>query len=653
MCSTDGLIPEFLFPNRHPCGINGCMSLLFFLVVIATTPPGDQIQLPTTVDHFTLLGTQPTDWEDDLEPFSGHQECMYCHSDYDNDVAPVDTWVVSLMAQASRDPVFQAALSIANQDANVAGRFCLKCHAPSQTMRGAAFDGELNTFSDEDMDGVACTICHRAVNPIYGPDSAVGYPGQPQDPDLPILSALEAEGLLPESPGNGQLVFDTVDVRRAQYDDVPSNMHGINASGLPIRLIYSPYHKQSQLCGTCHDVGNPLFHKDSDGTFRLNNLETDGPTTDVLQTTSEQRTFSEWLHSDFSTTGVVFPDGRFGGNLPDTEPIHTCQNCHMPTQTGGACGMYEGWPFFERDDVGAHTFSGANTWVIRALRTVLGDDADYYGLKEARVAQADARTAQMLRDASDMELVQDENMLRIRVINQTGHKLPTGYPEGRRMWLNVKFFDIDDALVEERGAYNYATAELDIDSTTVYEKRMAMSDEVAAATNLPAGESFHLALNSIVLKDNCIPPRGFTNAAFASFDGLPVGHTYQDQQYWDDTSFVIPAGATHASVTLLYQTTSKEYVEFLRDANVTDDRGQTVADLWEEHGKSAPVAMDSMELALKPGDLLADLNGDGVVNGGDLGLMLVGWDTTGPGDINGDGIVNGADLGLLLIAWSG
>jgi hypothetical protein len=63
--------------------------------------------------------------------------------------------------------------------------------------------------------------------------------------------------------------------------------------------------------------------------------------------------------------------------------------------------------------------------------------------------------------------------------------------------------------------------------------------------------------------------------------------------------------------------------------------------------------MDSMELALKPGDLLADLNGDGVVNGGDLGLMLVGWDTAGPGDINGDGIVNGADLGLLLIAWSG
>lgn len=627
-------------------------AFLANLSIFAMTPPGEQIQLPTTQDHFQLLGTQPTDWEDDLEPFRGHQACMYCHSDYDGDVSPVDTWVVSLMAQASRDPVFQAALTIANQDANVAGRFCLGCHAPVQTMRAASFDGELNTFSDEDMDGVACTICHRAVNPIYGPDSAVGYPGDPQDPDLPILSAIEAEDLLPESPGNGQLIFDTVDVRRAQYDDVPSNMHGVNESGGPTRLIYSPYHKQSQLCGTCHNVGNPLFHKGKDGEFHLNDLENDGPTTNVLHTTSEQRTFSEWLHSDFATTGVIFEDGRFGGNLPDTEPIRTCQNCHMPTQTGGACGMYEAPPFFERDDVGAHTFSGANTWVIRALRDVLGSDADYYGLKEERVAQADARTAQMLRDASDMELSQEQSTLRVRIINQTGHKLPTGYPEGRRMWLNVKFFDDAETLIEERGAYDFDTADLDLSGTKVYEKKMAISDEVALATNLPAGESFHLALNSIVTKDNCIPPRGFTNAGFEVFDGQPVSYSYEDQQYWDDTSFVIPVGATHASATLFYQTSSKEYIQFLRDANVTDDRGEIVLSLWETHGKSAPVAMDSMELSLKPTSIEGDLNGDGVVNGGDLGLMLVGWGTAGPGDINGDGVVNGADLGLLLIAWS-
>ncbi len=48
----------------------------------------------------------------------------------------------------------------------------------------------------------------------------------------------------------------------------------------------------------------------------------------------------------------------------------------------------------------------------------------------------------------------------------------------------------------------------------------------------------------------------------------------------------------------------------------------------------------------------ADINGDGVVNGADLGLLLAGWGEAGPTDLNGDGTTNGADLGLLLASWS-
>ena len=44
-----------------------------------------------------------------------------------------------------------------------------------------------------------------------------------------------------------------------------------------------------------------------------------------------------------------------------------------------------------------------------------------------------------------------------------------------------------------------------------------------------------------------------------------------------------------------------------------------------------------------------DFNGDGIVNGADLGLMLVAWGTEDPVvDLSGDGRVDGADLGLLL-----
>ena len=51
---------------------------------------------------------------------------------------------------------------------------------------------------------------------------------------------------------------------------------------------------------------------------------------------------------------------------------------------------------------------------------------------------------------------------------------------------------------------------------------------------------------------------------------------------------------------------------------------------------------------------LADLNGDGVVNGADLALVLADWGEPClgcPSDINDDGLVNGADLALVLAAW--
>jgi polyhydroxybutyrate depolymerase len=48
---------------------------------------------------------------------------------------------------------------------------------------------------------------------------------------------------------------------------------------------------------------------------------------------------------------------------------------------------------------------------------------------------------------------------------------------------------------------------------------------------------------------------------------------------------------------------------------------------------------------------LGDLDGDDVVDGADIGLLLSTWDVAGIGDINSDGTTDGADLGLLIAAW--
>ena len=62
--------------------------------------------------------------------------------------------------------------------------------------------------------------------------------------------------------------------------------------------------------------------------------------------------------------------------------------------------------------------------------------------------------------------------------------------------------------------------------------------------------------------------------------------------------------------------------------------------------------VDSCESAFTP--CAADFDGNGIVNGADLGALLGSWGPVTPGipvDLSGDGMVNGADLGILLGAW--
>lgn len=71
---------------------------------------------------------------------------------------------------------------------------------------------------------------------------------------------------------------------------------------------------------------------------------------------------------------------------------------------------------------------------------------------------------------------------RVRVINESGHKLPTGYPEGRRMWLNLKAYDDNNMLLFESGAYDPATAVLTQDAQLkVYEARLGLTEPLWAS----------------------------------------------------------------------------------------------------------------------------------------------------------------------------
>ena len=58
-------------------------------------------------------------------------------------------------------------------------------------------------------------------------------------------------------------------------------------------------------------------------------------------------------------------------------------------------------------------------------------------------------------------------------------------------------------------------------------------------------------------------------------------------------------------------------------------------------------------LELEPETNPADFNGDGEVNGSDLGFLLGEWGSNpdSPADLNGDGLVDGGDIGMFLAFW--
>lgn len=61
----------------------------------------------------------------------------------------------------------------------------------------------------------------------------------------------------------------------------------------------------------------------------------------------------------------------------------------------------------------------------------------------------------------------------------------------------------------------------------------------------------------------------------------------------------------------------------------------------------------SWDVTIRNGGMLADLNGDGRVDGIDQGILFAAFGTDDAvADLNGDGMVDAADLGILLANWS-
>jgi hypothetical protein len=139
-----------------------CVLTLALIALAAPSIPTD-VQLP---------GTQPLEVGQHNSP----SVCKNCHGGTINPAfEPWQGWQGSMMSHASRDPLFWAALAIAEQDflphADPAerggiGDFCLRCHVPNGWLQGRSTptDGSA-MLPANDSNGVECMHCHLLVDP--------------------------------------------------------------------------------------------------------------------------------------------------------------------------------------------------------------------------------------------------------------------------------------------------------------------------------------------------------------------------------------------------------------------------------------------------------------------------------------------------------
>jgi hypothetical protein len=184
--------------------------------------------------------------------------------------------------------------------------------------------------------------------------------------------------------------------------------------------------------------------------------------------------------------------------------------------------------------------------------------------------------------------------LNFRIQNRTGHKLISGFPEGRRMFVNIRAYS-GGSLIYEVNPYDIAAGTLKgltypyqagyglpapsaIDSATEAYVHELVYEMHPASELTGEDETFHFALATDRYKDNRIPPKGFRISEAGERLSQPRWHGADAPDYftaaeyaggYDDVDLadygINIHGADYVEVNLYYQTTSREYIEFLRD----------------------------------------------------------------------------------------
>jgi hypothetical protein len=380
------------------------------------------------------------------------------------DINLVDDWSSSMMANSAKDPFWRAKVShevFVNPalQSEIEG-LCTRCHAPLGRFAALMNGEEDYHISDMVMDsvaldGVSCLACHR------------------QDPQPEV--ALHT----------GQLIFSP---NLVAYGPYSSPLISPMASATGYIPQEAAHISDSKLCAGCHSLITETV--DLDGNITGNEFV-------------EQATWHEWLNSSYPAQNV------------------SCQSCHLPQLTGENVVLAAGYDTPPRPNFSLHSMAGGNTLMLKLMR----DNREQLGIfaSTALFDETIAETNHQLQDKSleldilAIERNADSIYVDIKLLNKTGHKLPSGYP-ARRMSVHFVLtdengneffrsggFDANYAIPEESTPlethHNVITSE---DQVQIYE--MVMGDVSNNRTTI-------LTRGHSQLKDNRLVPVGFSTSS--------------------------------------------------------------------------------------------------------------------------------------------
>ncbi len=376
------------------------------------------------------------------------------------DVNLFDDWKVSMMANSAKDPFWRAKVShevlVNSTHQNEIENKCTSCHAPlghyNALLNQEPHYTIANMLSDTlGLDGVSCLACHQQT------DFELGF------------------------THSGTLHFDSV---KNAYGPFESPLESPMLSATQFRPVYSEHIRDAGVCAGCHT----LITETSD----LNGEPTG--TTFV-----EQATYHEWLNSRFNVENI------------------TCQECHMPGLKGQfflIAGLETELrsPFYKHEIVGGNSFMME---LMKDNRVALEIDATEEEFDEAIAAtlfQLRNKTLEM--EFEVLERTADTTYFQLDLINEAGHKFPSGYParrafvsfvvenvDGDTLFHSGKLDDTFEVFGQDNQFEPHHQTIVSEDQVQIYE--MVMADVNGNFTTL-LDRGHHL------LKDNRLVPEGFS-----------------------------------------------------------------------------------------------------------------------------------------------